>query len=205
LDFWVPVTMANQLQMGPDVSGPEQPRSLRILGRLRPHVSIRQAEARLATLLEHLAAQRPEADRPVRATLHSRATALPLTPQVIGAFSPVVIVFGLVLGLACANVANLMLARGLRRQRELGIRVALGATPGRLVRQLLTESMLLALIAGCLAVPLSQVVISGSVTFMLATLPAGADGFARRDVHDDRCPAGDRRIRPCAGGPDHTP
>ena len=214
LDFWVPVTIANQLETGPDLFGPEQPRSLRILGRLQAHLSTGQAEARLATWVEHLTAQRPEADRPVRAILHSRATALPLTPQVIVAFSPVVIVFGLVLGLACANVANMMLARGLRRQRELGIRVALGATPGRLVRQLLTESVLLAFVAGCLAVPISQIVIRGSVKrhdghpscgHGRSRPRSGAAGrYAGPDVHDDRSTGGDRRVRTRAGSPDHT-
>ena len=129
LDFWVPVTITNQLEVGPDLFGPEQPPGLRILGRLQPHLSVGQAEVRLATWTQRLTGQRSEANRAVRATLHSRATAVPLTPQVILAFSPVGIVFGLVLGLACANVANMMLARGLGRQRELGIR--LGLAPRR--------------------------------------------------------------------------
>ena len=175
LDFWVPVTMARQLVTGPDSFGSEQPRDLRILGRLQPHLGVGQGEARLATWVEHLTPQHPEANRAVRAILHSRATAVPLTSQVIVAFSPVAIVFGLVLGLACANVANMMLARGLGRQRELGIRVAVGATPGRLLRQLLTESMLLAFAAGCLAVPISQILIRGSVNVMFATLPTGME------------------------------
>ena len=172
--------MANQLEMGPDLFGPEQPRGLRILGRLQSHLSIGQAEARLGTWVERLTARRPEADGAARATLHSRATAVPLTPQVIAAFSPVATVFALVLGLACANVANMMLARGLGRQRELGIRVAVGATPGRLVRQLLTESMLLAFAAGCLAVPISQIFIRGSVKVMFATLPAGMEDLVQQ-------------------------
>jgi predicted permease len=180
LDFWVPVTMANQLEAGRDLFGPEQPRGLRILGRLQPHLSTAQAEARLGTWIDHLTAQRPEANRAVRATLQSRATAVPLTPQVMVAFSPVAIVFGLVLGLACANVANMMLARGLGRQRELGIRVALGATPARLIRQLLTESSLVAFAAGCLAVPISQIIIKGSVNVMLATLPAGMEDLVQQ-------------------------
>ena len=179
LDFWVPVTMANQLEMGADLFGPEQPRRLRILGRLQPHLSVGQAEVRLGTWVQRLTAQRPEANRAVRATLHSRATAVPLTPQVIVAFSPIAIVFGLVLGLACANVANMMLARGLGRQRELGIRVGLGATPGRLVRQLVTESMVMALAAGCLAFPISQILIRGSVNVMFATLPAGMEDLVQ--------------------------
>jgi hypothetical protein len=179
LDFWVPVTMANQLETGADLFGPEQPRGLRILGRLQPRLSVGQAEVRLGTWVQRLTAQRPEANRAVRATLHSRATAVPLTPQVIVAFSPVGIVFGLVLGLACANVANMMLARGLGRRRELGIRLGLGATPGRLVRQLVTESMLMAFAAGCLAVPLSQMLIRGSVNVMFATLPAGMEDLVQ--------------------------
>ena len=172
--------MANQLEMGPDLFGPEQPRGLRILGRLQSHLSIGQAEARLGTWVERLTARRPEANGAARATLHSRATAVPLTPQVIAAFSPVATVFALVLGVACANVANMMLARGLGRQRELGIRVAVGATPGRLVRQLLTESMLLAFAAGCLAVPISQIFIRGSVKVMFATLPAGMEDLVQQ-------------------------
>jgi predicted permease len=86
-------------------------------------------------------------------------------------FSPVLAAFVLVLLIACANVANMMLARGLARQREIGIRLSLGAARGRLIRQLLTESLLLAIPAALTGLAISTLTIRFGQDLIFATLP----------------------------------
>jgi predicted permease len=118
--------------------------SAHAIGRLKPGVTLAQASADMDTIARNLAAAYPEADKSVGIALYS------LKEDLIGNVQPFLLVLlaavGFLLLIACANVASLLLARSARRSGEFAIRAALGAKPSRVIRQLLTESLVL---AGC--------------------------------------------------------
>jgi predicted permease len=179
-EFWAPWTMGARFDTGPDLFGPDHPRALSIVGRLKPEFSLRQAQAGLTLWAQRITAGLPVAERAMQTTLWSRATPKPLSLKQLLVFTPILAAFSLVLLIGCANVANIILARGLSRQREIGIRLSLGAARGRLVRQLLTESLLLALPSAVAGVLVSQATIQICVRVLLATLPPGVSDFAAR-------------------------
>jgi len=118
------------------------------IGRLKPSVTLAQASADMDGIAQNLAAEFPEADKGVGIALVS------MKEDIVGNVQPFLIVLlaavGFLLLIACANVANLLLARAMGRSREFGIRAALGASHLRVIRQLLTESILLAGAGGAL-------------------------------------------------------
>ena len=161
VDAWVPYDL--------DGNDWEQNYSLTAVGRLRDGVELEEARAELAVLSDALAAQWPNA----RA---SRIRAVPLKEDLVSTSRPVLqavfVAVGLVLLVACVNVANLLLLRAASRSQEFAVRVALGSGRARLVRQLLVESLLLATAGGALGL----LVASGGVR-VLRTL--GQDAIPR--------------------------
>jgi len=139
--------------------------SAHAIGRLKPGVTLAQAKADMDGISENLAAAYPEADKDIGLNLVS------MKQDIVGNVQPFLIVLlaavGFLLLIACANVANLLLARSMGRSREFAIRAALGANQTRVIRQLLTESVLLAGLGGALGLLLAF----WGTKAVLATLP----------------------------------
>src|SRR3984893_7599513 len=148
IESWTPVHVSNAL-----AAKFRGVHFLRTYGRLAPGVSIEQARSEMQVIDKSLAAQYPENNK-------NRSTVLvPLHEHIVGeSRTPLLVLFAavsLVLLIACANFANLLLARSAEREREFVIRAALGAGRWRLIRQLLTESVLVSLAGGAFAVLLA--------------------------------------------------
>jgi predicted permease len=179
-DFWAPLTMAARFARGPDLFSPQHPPSLSIVGRLRPGYRAPQAQAGVTVWAQRQIADGPDARKAAQGLLTSVATYKPWKSSNTLAFSPILVAFSLVLLIGCANVANMMLARAMSRQREFGIRLSLGAARTRLIRQLLTESILLALPAAVAGFAVSQATIGLCLRVLFTTLPPGIAEFANR-------------------------
>ena len=164
-DVFVPVT---QPRHGGEVS------SVQLIGRLRPGVAIGEAQADLMTLAAAMVVgPAPDRPRPV-ITVYWARTLAPEIAMPAAVFTGVLLaVVGLVLLLACVNIANLLLSRSAARTREIGIRTAVGASRSRLVRQLLTESLLLGA-AGGAAASLLAMAVARPIAAAAGSLPSPA-------------------------------
>ncbi|MDX2029782.1 MAG: ABC transporter permease [Blastocatellia bacterium] len=140
-DFWLPLSHLSQTDLTS-----RKHHSVQAIGRLKPGVTVEQARQEMATINERLRQLYPATNKNIGVEL------TPMRHHLVGNLRPMVLLIfaavALILLIACANVSNLLLAQSSWRQRELAIRAAIGAGRGRLVRQLLVESLLLATLGG---------------------------------------------------------
>jgi predicted permease len=173
-DVWVPVTLHASV-MKQDLFSAKQPRELAVIVRLRSGVTAEQVVSGLSPEMARLS----DRQGTVRAEVLPQATPAPLTAGLLARLSPVFAAFTLVLIAACANVSNVMLARANTCQREIGIRLALGASRWRVVRQLMIEGLLIAAIAGIAALGLASLVLRAGLAIFFMTLPPSFAAVAR--------------------------
>src|SRR5437879_2631822 len=144
-----------------------------VIARLKSGVNIQEAKAELDGISQRLELQYPADDKGWGATV------VPLREQLVGDVRPALMVLlgavGFVLLIACANVANLVLVKTLARQKEIAIRTALGASSVRVARQILSETMLLALTGGALGLVFAHFGVKLIVAFLAQSLPRSTD------------------------------
>jgi len=188
-DLWVPMMMQAQLapsarSHGAFVLDSRYHIWLNVVGRLKPGVSLEQAEASMATLQSQIAALQPEQQSDYRRPMKLFRVTGGTDPRERDDFMPVAAlllsVVGMVLLAACANVAGLLLARAAARQKEIGIRLALGATRARIVSQLLMESLPLAFGAGA-----AGLLVALWLNGFLSSIELPGGGKFRLDLHLD--------------------
>jgi predicted permease len=182
-DFWFPITMQQQVLPGRNYLEPIDTLWLQVMGRLAPGMSLKRAEAGINVTFQQalrLWSAALPTERQRRLMLEEKVQLRPGNrgaSALRGEFAdPLVLlmaIVGAVLLIACANIANLMLARATARQREIGVRLALGAARGRLIRQLLTEGFLVAALGATLGILLS---VSGT-HLLLALVSTGFDSL----------------------------
>ncbi len=169
MEFWVPLMMRARMNINDAWRTDRSRQSLGLMGRLKSGVTIAQAGADLSLIAQELEKSYPQANegRKVQVVTEREGRVNEAFPVMRLSSLLALGAVGLVLLIACGNVANLLLARGAARSREIGVRLSLGAGRGRIVRQLLTESLLLSLLGGALGLLLAF----WSADLLNATMP----------------------------------
>jgi macrolide transport system ATP-binding/permease protein len=179
-DVWIPISLADEVltQQAKDLFHDRGFRAVNMVGRLKPGATFAQADGEVHALAAQLQREYPN-DNAGRGEMIVPINYTSIPPQAHGIFAlagaVLTVIVGLVLLIACANVANLLLARATQRQREIAVRLALGASRKRLIRQLLTESFLLALLAGILGIFCAYWAKSALVSFLPPGLTRNLD------------------------------
>src|SRR5215510_855284 len=175
--FWTPLMMRDQvIPLGMEERrrrwlNERDADSFELLGRLKPGIAPQAAQAEMSMIAQRLAQQYPGENRKTRVSPKSNASFINREAKQLPLIVPVLIAFGLVLFIACANVANLLLARAAMRQKEVGVRLALGANRLRVIRQLLTESALISVIGGLVGLLAASWILRILYHVLLARLP----------------------------------
>lgn len=170
VSFWVPLTMADAFR-GADVWSQPDARTLVVIGRVREDVTAASMQAWLEVWLRRRFPP-PSDATPVAVRVDSLATRLPVDNEAVMMSVLIMSMFGLVLLVAAANITNLMLARALARQPEIVVRLALGASSWRVARQLIVESLVLAVPAAAAGLALVSVTARVVTAMIAATWPA---------------------------------
>lgn len=176
-DFWLPLSLDRLVHHERNLPQDREDRCCRVFGRLATGASLSQGQAEATLLASRLRTIHDPQSELSQEAIVSVTPGSPLPgkmhPGLRLAILLIMTAAGMVLVIACANAASLQLARVTARQQELGIRLSLGASRPRLIRQLLTESALLALLAGFTALPLTWGLLRVAVTEAVEALPVG--------------------------------
>ena len=175
--FWAPITMApllfrtdvkqDDLMDGTNVSW------IAVLGRLKQGVTLEQARANLTVIAARIDQRTPGRQTALTVDTATLAGGPGMKRAIFQVGAVVLFAVGLILLIACANIANLMLARAAGRTREVAVRLAVGASRGRLVRQLLTESLLIAFLGGIVGLAVSAMTEPALVRLFVSRIPDG--------------------------------